>query len=180
MTRDEVLEEAAQALEVVSHPWVPESFVSAPFAMRVRSLKSKPPEKPPEVESPSWERWVGPCSHGRDPWTRCETCWAAGETQALAWRVGQLAHVEIERNALRRELPQFDCRRTGGSVSDSGGDHCPPEAPCMRCRLRRAEEKLEAQTKAAGEAVARVEALTAELSHERWVKDGAPMPGETP
>lgn len=40
-----------------------------------------------------------------------------------------------ERDELRRELSQFDCRRTGGPVSDVGGVHCPPGFRCMRCQL---------------------------------------------
>ena len=46
--------------------------------------------------------------------------------------------------ALRRELPQLDCRRTGGLVSDLSGKHCPLDDPCQRCRLETAEARAEA------------------------------------
>lgn len=50
MTRDEVLEQAARHLEQPAFPWVPDPMVAAPWAARVRALKSRPPEKSPEVE----------------------------------------------------------------------------------------------------------------------------------
>jgi hypothetical protein len=106
---------------------------------------------------------------------------------------------QSDAEAMRRELSQFDCRRTGGPVSDVDGDHCPVDAPCMRCRLRRAEETCAAlrlevsdllaraegaeaerdyyrlaraqQTKAAEEALARVK-------HIEWEMKGAPMTQE--
>ena len=32
--------------------------------------------------------WLGPCVHGRDPWTRCERCVAAGP--AVAWAMAAI------------------------------------------------------------------------------------------
>lgn len=32
--------------------------------------------------------WLGPCVHGRDPWTRCDRCDAAGP--AVAWAMAAI------------------------------------------------------------------------------------------
>lgn len=44
-------------------------------------------------------------------------------------------------NNLRRELPQYNCQRTGGPVSDIGGRHCPLDNPCLTCRYEDLEMK---------------------------------------
>lgn len=60
-----------------------------------------------KANAPKWDRWVGPCAHGRDPWTRCETCEAAGERQALAWALEQsLAEVSDLRKQLEAATPK--------------------------------------------------------------------------
>jgi hypothetical protein len=51
----------------------------------------------------------------------------------------------VERDQLRRELPQYDCQRTGGPASDVGGAHCPLGQPCMRCRLEVERDALESE-----------------------------------
>ena len=33
--------------------------------------------------------WLGPCAHGRDPWTQCERCVAAGP--AVAWAMAAIS-----------------------------------------------------------------------------------------
>lgn len=140
MMRDEVLEQVAATLEDHAErmggwaPFVDKGVVYRSAAGVARALKSNPPEKSPEVE-PVMERM-----------------------QANEWLV-QLHDMTKERDALRRELPQYDCRRTGGPGSDSGGKHCPQEAPCLTCRLERAE---------------------AEVSRLKWEAAGSPMPGEPP
>lgn len=99
------------------------------FAEAVRSLKSDPASKEMTFEdlkaavvfqrqraedaererdrlNAQWGRigateWIGPCEHGRDPWTRCETCEAAGEGPAL---LAALHKAETERDSLRAQL----------------------------------------------------------------------------
>lgn len=45
-------------------------------------------------------------------------------------------------NSLRRELPQYDCRRTGGPVSDISGRHCPLDNPCLTCKYEDLQRTL--------------------------------------
>lgn len=56
-----------------------------------------------ELTRPNWDRWVGPCVHGSDPWNRCEQC-APDERQALAWALHaaerRATEAESEREAL--------------------------------------------------------------------------------
>jgi hypothetical protein len=67
-----------------SLPSEPHPSAGPDWVRQISAVLSGSPEIP--KESPSWSRWTGPCSHGRDPWDRCDTCEEAGELQALAWR----------------------------------------------------------------------------------------------
>lgn len=58
-----------------------------------------------QAQSPNWERWVGPCAHGRDPWPRCDTCCEAGELQALVW-VWEASRAEVARERERAEAAE--------------------------------------------------------------------------
>jgi len=104
----------------------------------------------------------------------------AATTATEEWKAWQTRAVtaETERDAHRRELPQLDCRRTGGPVSDTGGAHCPLGEPCLRCQRDRLQERLVELEEAAKASTARVAALTAEVKHREWVDKGAPMSGE--
>lgn len=44
-------------------------------------------------------------------------------------------------NQLRCELPQYDCRRSGGPYSDISGRHCPIDKPYLTCRYEELEYK---------------------------------------
>lgn len=81
---------------------------------------------------------------------------------------------------LRRELPQYDCCRTGGPVSDSGGKHCPPESPCLTCRLERAERDRDFAMAVSERILRDLETTKAEVARLKWEASGSPMPGETP
>lgn len=150
---------------------------------------------------------TGLCMHGRGWYDACAECAAlpherARERDALRLQRGDLASLTTERDELRRELSQFDCRRTGGPVSDVGGVHCPPGSPCMRCQLagrtqdlaleRRGVEALallgfdvealRSRAETAEARLAKVDAAAAEMvervKHLVWVASGAPMLGE--
>lgn len=77
---------------------------------------------------------------------RCEKHdnWHAHCQRCCAERIQRLIEErDLERhrvNELRRELPQYDCRRTGGPVSDISGRHCPLDKPCLTCRLEDTQE----------------------------------------
>ena len=45
--------------------------------------------------------------------------------------------------SLKRQRTGFDCRYTLGTVADTSGSHCPPNDPCQRCLLERAERESE-------------------------------------
>lgn len=74
-------------------------------------------------ESPNWDRWAGPCAHGRDPWTRCDTCQEAGELLALAWAFrafdAKVYPLEAEVSALRARVAELEelLTQTGVAVA---------------------------------------------------------------
>jgi chromosome segregation ATPase len=45
------------------------------------------------------------------------------------------SNAEVER--LRRHRTELDCRYTMGDVADLSGSHCPPDEPCLRCKVER-------------------------------------------
>lgn len=55
--------------------------------------------------------------------------------------------LEAERDQLRRQRTEFDCRYTLGNVADISGSHCPLESRCQRCKLEDAELQIESARK---------------------------------
>lgn len=205
MTRDEVLEEAARAAEACgrdlednygAHTGHGEAHADA-----IRALKSKPPEKSPELTLESNPYDTNAMGHAElaDLVFDLHRRWM-GEQARYAALLAQRDRELVAATALQRELPQFDCRRTGGPVSDVDGIHCPIDRPCMRCRLRNAEEagqrlraELTTESAQANEWLtqlhdaqkeltkAKAQATEAEATVDRmrWEARGAPMRGET-
>lgn len=90
------------------------------------------------------EAWVGPCVHGRDPWTRCDVCEERGEVRALTDRVHQpSAEAKALRGALRdlewsRNVRGYDLGTCPRCLNDSMQGH---EPDCsVRAALAQSDE----------------------------------------
>jgi hypothetical protein len=129
--------------------------------------------------------WIGPCAHGRDPWTRCDDCSEAGEPTALlgALRATEAkrdyyhqraSELTAERDALRRKLENERALREQEEWAKFEAYHRENEAVVERDALK---ARLDALDLAAKESAARVAALTADL---KWREAGSPMGGEPP
>jgi len=60
----------------------------------------------------------------------------------LATAEERVAEYEDKTVLLERALSDANCLYAGGGLADSGGSHCPVDAPCYRCRAERAEEQV--------------------------------------
>jgi hypothetical protein len=68
-------------------------------------------------------------------WPACG-CGTQSGPHTCEWKkmAAEIAHLTTQRDQLRRERTEFDCRYTLGDVADFSGQHCPPKRPCMRCQ----------------------------------------------
>jgi hypothetical protein len=160
MTRDDVLDEALRAL--AANDWSP----SQPYRI-IRALKSRPPEKSPDVMMLTRDDVIEECAREIEfNDVRCDAK-CSTDVRAMKSRPSEKSpEVVLASNSYDTSVMSH------AELADAVFD-----LVHQRDALR---AKLDAQEKLAAESVARVEALTAELNHERWVKDGAPMKGETP
>jgi len=55
-----------------------------------------------------------------------------------ARRERDVAHKKVIQ--LQQQRSELDCQYAGGWGESDGASHCPPDRPCMRCRLERLEE----------------------------------------
>lgn len=131
MTRDEVLEEAARALDEPA---------AARWAGRVRALKSTPPEKSPEVEVAECSRyeklldalWDGTSGMECD---RCQRITANGTCTECRHGVSPLAKAESERDALRLQVGELKLALQGAQAEvaqlrwEARGSPMPGETP---------------------------------------------------
>lgn len=78
-------------------PWFLKSVVANEVRVLSRALSESGATRRGEGAADS-AVWLGPCAHGRDPWTRCETCEPLGAEKAMALRIGALesAHPESD------------------------------------------------------------------------------------
>lgn len=218
MTRDDVLEEAANALASEAVEDAMACLSDGPAI--VRKLKSKPPEKSPEVRGDpergtnleivtSWRDRMGHmfmlpielASLGNVLWDAADLPKVRAERDALKAQLEATTNDAFERAARYCGTLAAGMERGAGETAPGGRlRQCEREIRAMKTRpamlvpegssALRAEldelredrdglrSQLEATERRAKEALARVEALTAEVKHREWVDDGAKMKGE--
>lgn len=167
MTRDEVLEEAARALEGAGGRLEACGFDRQAETVRmdvlvVRALKSKPPEKSPEVGALT----VREACRRRVPLD-------GADAEALEHA---LTITERERDELRllHKTAADAVAELAGLLEEAKRETRHWEAEWLQATME--AKKVEQR---AAEATARVEALTAEVRDHEWRENGAKMEGES-
>jgi len=178
MTRDEVLEEAAEA---VMRAVCGCAFAPCPHdeqrqssAAWVRALKSNPWVAP--LNQRAGEALPGEVSIIRptvDPWAMSpEELLAA----LLAART-EMADAQVKTAEATTRAEEAEAERDRHRLAATTATE---EWKAWQTRAAAAEAKLAKLEKSAAETTARVEALTAEVKHREWVDNGSPMKGEAP